>query len=87
MLCPVMCFSCNKRVGGMWFDMQEHVSGGAPALQFFEQRGVTRLCCRRMLTTSVDLACTYASHDGSDAQPENVSVQSVASGVRSVVCS
>ena len=86
MLCPVICFSCNKRVAGLWYEFGKFTSAGGEATDFFNQRGVERICCRRMLATSVDLSAMYADHERPGAYSDNVRVERINYKVRTVQC-
>lgn len=86
MLCPVICFSCNTRVGGLWHALGRHTSAGGDPRAFFEEHGVARLCCRRMLTASVDLSVMYADHERPEAYSDNVRVERVCTETRVVQC-
>mmetsp|Transcript_31615 Transcript_31615/g.49530 ORF Transcript_31615/g.49530 Transcript_31615/m.49530 type:complete len:166 (-) Transcript_31615:146-643(-) len=66
MIIPVRCFTCNKTIGHLWkrylelvesgrgTDGDDEEDGGAE-MKAFDELGLKRYCCRRMLLTHVDL--------------------------------
>lgn len=50
MLIPVRCFSCNNPVSKYYIEYSENK--GDPVI-FFEEKGIKKYCCRRMLLTYV----------------------------------
>eukprot|EP00287_Rhodomonas_sp_CCMP768_P008970 CAMPEP_0196719222 /NCGR_PEP_ID=MMETSP1091-20130531/2273_1 /TAXON_ID=302021 /ORGANISM="Rhodomonas sp., Strain CCMP768" /LENGTH=76 /DNA_ID=CAMNT_0042060133 /DNA_START=157 /DNA_END=387 /DNA_ORIENTATION=- len=59
MIIPVRCFTCNKTIGHMWrryleiVEQFDHEDGAE--VKAFEELGIKRYCCKRMLLTHVDL--------------------------------
>lgn len=51
---PVRCFSCGKPLGGKYEEFDRRVIQGEKPGDIFEDIGVERYCCRRMLLTSTD---------------------------------
>ena len=55
MIIPVRCFSCGKLVGDKWESFSKRVAAGEPPKEVFDDVGVERYCCKRMLLSHVDL--------------------------------
>ncbi len=55
MIIPVRCFTCNKVVGNKWKTFEKLRSENVSHEDIFKQLGLTRYCCKRMLTTHVEL--------------------------------
>ena len=56
MIIPVRCFSCNKvigNLGGPYNNLRKKNIGGE---EIFKKLGITRICCKRMLTTYSNLS-------------------------------
>lgn len=54
MMRPVRCFSCGKPVSDLYEEFEKRVEEGEDPEDIFEDMGLERYCCRRMLLTSVD---------------------------------
>lgn len=59
---PVRCFTCNKVIGRYEFELiafqkkNAHVAEEElPYLEFFQEFGITRYCCRKIFLTHVDI--------------------------------
>ena len=52
---PIRCYTCNAALAHMWEEYRDTLRDGASPLPFFESRGVSRMCCRRMFLSHVDL--------------------------------
>ena len=55
MIIPVRCFTCGKVVGNKWEIYQKKKKEGIPEKEIFNQLGLNKYCCKRMLLTHVDL--------------------------------
>ena len=55
MIIPVCCFTCGKVVGNKWEKYQKRQSEDIPNDKIFEELGLKRYCCKRMLLGHVDL--------------------------------
>ncbi|MDP2666728.1 MAG: DNA-directed RNA polymerase subunit N [Candidatus Diapherotrites archaeon] len=55
MIMPVRCFSCGKPVAGYHDEIQSRVKKGEKWEDIFQELGITRYCCRRMLRSHVEL--------------------------------
>jgi DNA-directed RNA polymerase subunit N len=56
MIIPVRCFTCGKVIGDKWEDFNKRVNKNREdAKKVLNSLGVTRVCCRRMLLSHVDL--------------------------------
>lgn len=74
MLCPPMCFSCNKRVGSWCSVVAAKVGGGVPPDDAMDAVGLHRQCCRRMIMTSVELISLFGEHESAVADMTHVAV-------------
>ena len=55
MIIPVRCFTCGNLIADKWDEFKNRVDAGEEALKIFEDLGVTRYCCRRMLLAHVEI--------------------------------
>ncbi len=55
MIIPIRCFSCGKPVGHLWEEYQKQVKAGKKAGPVLDELGLTRVCCRALFLTHVDL--------------------------------
>ncbi len=55
MMIPVRCFTCGKVVADKWEEWVERVNEGENPEQVLDDLGLTRVCCRRMIVSHVDL--------------------------------
>ena len=74
MLIPMVCFSCNQRVGYMYPRYCALLSSGAKPPEALAAVGATAICCRRMLLSSTRLENVLTAQD--DAGVYNVTVHS-----------
>lgn len=51
---PVRCFSCGKPLGDKYEEFEKRVSEGEDPDEIFEDMGIERYCCRRMIFASID---------------------------------
>ncbi len=54
MIIPVRCFSCGAVIGNKYEEFTEKLRQGKDAKEAFEEIGVTRYCCRRMMLSHRD---------------------------------
>lgn len=55
MIIPVRCFSCGKPIAGAYEDMKARLKKGEKPEEVFTALGISRYCCRRMLTAHMEL--------------------------------
>ena len=55
MMRPVRCFSCGKPLADKYEEFEKRVKEGEDPEEVFEDLGVKRYCCRRMIFSSVDI--------------------------------
>lgn len=64
MIIPVRCFTCGKVIGNKWQLFFEKVNvEKAPMEEIFNELGIERYCCRRMLISHVNLISYLSSYD------------------------
>ena len=56
MIIPVRCFSCNKVIGNLEEAYNNLRKNQIEGEEIFKKLGITRICCKRMLTTYADLS-------------------------------
>ncbi len=49
MIIPVRCFTCGKVLAQAWQPYRERADAGEDPKQVFDDLGIERYCCRRML--------------------------------------
>jgi len=54
-LIPVRCFTCGAVIGDKWEEFSRSVQEGENPGEVLDRLGVKRYCCRRMLTSHVDM--------------------------------
>ena len=54
MLIPVRCFTCGSLIGDKYDDFKRLVGEGQDPGKVFDQLGLRKYCCRRMLLSNVD---------------------------------
>ena len=54
MIIPVRCFSCNNPISKYYLEYLEHNETPENIRKFFEEKGIKKYCCKRMLLTHVD---------------------------------
>ena len=55
MIIPVRCFTCGKVIGNKYERYQDLIEQEVSKDEIFRELGLTRYCCKRMLTTHVEL--------------------------------
>ncbi|MDE1850360.1 MAG: DNA-directed RNA polymerase subunit N [Candidatus Micrarchaeota archaeon] len=56
MMIPVRCFSCGQIIADKWEEYDKRVNKAhEEPTKVFEDLGIKRYCCRRMLVSNVDL--------------------------------
>ena len=55
MIIPIRCFTCGKVIGNKWHRYLQLLSEKKEMAQIFEELGLNRYCCRRMIISHVDL--------------------------------
>jgi DNA-directed RNA polymerase subunit N len=56
MLWPVVCFTCGKPLTKLHREYWEEVKKNKDSKDILDKLKVRRICCRRMIITSVDLS-------------------------------
>ncbi|MBS3815479.1 MAG: DNA-directed RNA polymerase subunit N [Hadesarchaea archaeon] len=54
MMKPIRCFTCGKPLGDKYEEFDRRVAEGEKPEDIFDDMGIDRYCCRRMLLTSTD---------------------------------
>jgi len=52
---PVRCFSCGKVIGDKWEPYSKRVEAGEDPKDVFDDLGLERYCCRRMIISHVNI--------------------------------
>ncbi len=52
---PVRCFTCGKLVGDKWEEWVKRLQDGEDPDKILDDLGLTRVCCRRMMVSHIDL--------------------------------
>lgn len=60
---PVRCFSCGKPLADKYEKFEKRVEEGEDPEQVFEDLGIERYCCRRMIITSIDATDEMARYE------------------------
>ena len=55
MLIPVRCFTCGKVLGNKWEPYLKLLKEGDETSSALEKLSIERYCCKRMISTHVDL--------------------------------
>ena len=55
MIIPVKCFSCGKVIAQYYEKYKKMVKEGKAPEKVLDELGLDRYCCRRMITSHVDL--------------------------------
>ena len=55
MIIPIRCFTCGKVIGNKWHRYLQLLNEEKEMAQIFEELGLNRYCCRRMIISHVDL--------------------------------
>ena len=52
---PVRCFTCGKLIGDKWEEWKRRLEEGEDPDKILDDLGLTRVCCRRMMVSHIDL--------------------------------
>lgn len=63
---PVRCYTCNAVLAHEWPRYQQELRDGTPAVQILRDRGIDRMCCRRMFLSHVDLTDDQLAYPNRD---------------------
>ena len=64
MIIPVRCFTCGKVIGHLWEKFFEGANNPSKtAQQVFNELGIERYCCKRMLISHVNLIQYLSQYD------------------------
>ncbi len=55
MIVPIRCFSCGKEISSKYERFKAMKKEGKPIGEIWNALGVTRVCCKRMLTAHADV--------------------------------
>ena len=55
MIIPIRCFTCGKVIGNKWNRFLQLVENRKEMSEIFQDLGLNRYCCRRMIISHVDL--------------------------------
>ncbi|MHA1338947.1 MAG: DNA-directed RNA polymerase subunit N [Promethearchaeota archaeon] len=55
MIIPIRCFTCGKLIGDKWEKYRELKREGKSPSEIFDELGIKRFCCKRMLISHVNL--------------------------------
>ena len=55
MIIPIRCFTCGKVIGNKWNRFLQLVENRKEMSKIFQDLGLNRYCCRRMIISNVDL--------------------------------
>ncbi|MBD3253591.1 MAG: DNA-directed RNA polymerase subunit N [Candidatus Lokiarchaeota archaeon] len=55
MIIPIRCFSCGTLIADKLKPYLDLIEKGEPAEKAFEEVGLERFCCKRMIVSHVDL--------------------------------
>ena len=75
MLIPIRCFSCNKCIAQLHKRFIEMKSDGVEPEQALDRLNVRRVCCRRMLITSVSTIDISGQYVWGDRRIQNGSTE------------
>jgi DNA-directed RNA polymerase subunit N len=63
MIIPVRCFTCGRVVASAYEQYKADVAKGRKPKEALDATGLTRFCCRRMITAHVDLIKEAAPYE------------------------
>lgn len=86
MLPPVICLSCNCRTGNLWLKYTKMIDGRCTPEHALDELGLERICCRRMMLTSVELNSGFVEHENAIQRLVNMTVERNATMKRTVPC-
>lgn len=69
MILEVRCYTCGKRVSGLWTLFIAGRQAGKSDVQISRELGLKRICCRRMLTTHTELINKILVYDVMTRRP------------------
>ena len=55
MMIPIRCFTCGKLIGDKWEEWKRRLEEGEDPDKILDDLGLTRVCCRRMMVSHIDL--------------------------------
>lgn len=89
MIGPIVCLSCNRRLGKISENISEEFSTSNNWTQSFENhapKGAEGMCCRRMLLTCRSYLKVFHEHDDRRIHLQNIECLRHASKIRTVKC-
>ncbi len=60
MIIPIRCLTCGKPVAQDWEKYKDAVNNGKSPKDILDELGYTRVCCRRMFLSNVELIDTVS---------------------------
>jgi len=83
---PVVCFTCGKVVAHLWEPYHEGRSSGETHADICKRLRISRMCCKRMILSHVDLA-SYCTHQKFEDTNDTVTrFRCIATNEREVPC-
>lgn len=61
MIIPIKCFTCNKVIAHLWASYQLLIKNNSID-HSLNELGITRICCRRMFLTHVEICDTLLKY-------------------------
>ncbi|MEM1546646.1 MAG: DNA-directed RNA polymerase subunit N [Candidatus Methanomethylicia archaeon] len=62
MIIPIRCFTCGKLIGDKWEEFTLRIQNGENPAKILDDLGFTRICCRRMFLSHVNLLEQFSVH-------------------------
>ncbi len=62
LIIPIRCFTCGKLISDKWKEFTSRVQNGENPAKILDDLGFTRICCRRMFLSHVDLLEQFSVH-------------------------
>jgi len=62
LIIPIRCFTCGKLIGDKWEEFTLRIQNGENPAKILDDLGFTRICCRRMFLSHVNLLEQFSVH-------------------------
>lgn len=62
MIIPVRCFTCGKVIGNLEKPFNDLKNAGMEIQNIYQELGIKKICCKRMLFTHVDVESQMAQY-------------------------
>ena len=56
MICPVLCFTCGKRIDYLYEQFHEDRKKNDNAKEIFDKLKIKRVCCRTVIICTTDIS-------------------------------